>query len=276
MTKNFYFLLTGYTFSLTADWLYRLAVPMLVYKLTASSFNTALTYALTMTTYLIFSPFGGAIAYSFDKRKILIFGDFFGFIFSIIFAIYISSGVQNFILFYVIIFLIASIPPMYHPTFQSFLPSIVEPKDLVKANSMLSSADNLMTAYGPIFSGILIAAYQIEVIIMLTVIPFFIPFICVLSIKYKSEKQNKNMLAVKKIFQNIADGFIYTTKNKVIFSCSILFFFLNSAINLINCNLSFILQNKFSAQAFDLGVSYSIIHYRCNGNCWFFACTKNN
>src|SRR5690349_3262656 len=75
MTRNYYLLLGGYFISSVGNWLYQLALPLLVYEITHSPLSMAVTYGLAYLPYVFFLPVGGVIADRVDRRRLLIFGD---------------------------------------------------------------------------------------------------------------------------------------------------------------------------------------------------------
>ncbi|HEU5380338.1 MAG TPA: hypothetical protein VFV38_33350, partial [Ktedonobacteraceae bacterium] len=74
MTRNYYFLLSGFFISTIGDWFYQLALPLLIYDLTHSAMSMAVTYGLAYAPWLLFLPFGGVIADRVDRRRLLVLG----------------------------------------------------------------------------------------------------------------------------------------------------------------------------------------------------------
>src|SRR4051794_21742403 len=58
--------------SSAGDWLYRLALPLVVYELSHSPVSMAFTYVLEYAPYLLLSPVGGLLADRVDKRRLLV------------------------------------------------------------------------------------------------------------------------------------------------------------------------------------------------------------
>ncbi|WP_186646619.1 MFS transporter [Fluviispira vulneris] len=259
MNFNFFYLFSGYSISLGANWIYRIALPLYILKQTNSAISMSITFAITFLPYLIFTPFGGAIADAFDKRKILIIGDLLTFIFSLAITSYIFFDINNLYLFFILVFLISSIPPIYHPALQSFIPNIVKTEKLASANALISSSDNIVNAMGPILCGLLITIIDLEKLIMISCIIYLAAFILVLCIKTNKINTINNNFSIKQTFLNISEGFKYTIQSRVIFGCSILFLFINFSVNLIMSNLIYILKSNFNATSLEIGISFSIM-----------------
>ena len=75
MNRNYVLLLSGYLFSAMGDWIYKLALPLLIYQLTHSAMDMALTFCLAYLPYVLFSPLGGLLADRLPQQRILFVGD---------------------------------------------------------------------------------------------------------------------------------------------------------------------------------------------------------
>src|SRR5215471_1364646 len=121
MTRNYYLLLSGFFISTIGDWFYQLALPLLIYNLTHSAMSMAITYGLTYAPFLLLLPFGGVIADRVDRRRFLIFGDLTSAIivgvFTLLVFMYSYTGWIIWVV-YPTAFLLASVAPLYHPSFQ--------------------------------------------------------------------------------------------------------------------------------------------------------------
>lgn len=197
----------------------------------------AFTFSLSFIPYLIFGPIGGAIADTFDKRKCLIIGNLVSFILALFLTLFIILESKNIYLIYILLFLISSVPTIYHPIFQSFIPNLVPKKDLSKANALISSAESFMSALGPIISGGIVAFISIKAAIFMSAFALLVSFASVAFISIKKINSYSKRIYLSGITKDIFDGFRFTINHKVIFYCSIIFIFFNFAITLFSLTI---------------------------------------
>src|SRR5262249_57316205 len=80
MDRQFYKAIGAHVAACFGEWLYKLAVPILVFKLTGSSVDMAVAFALIFLPFCIFSIVGGITADLFQQRAVLIVCSFASFL----------------------------------------------------------------------------------------------------------------------------------------------------------------------------------------------------
>jgi MFS family permease len=140
--------LSAYFLSSIGDWLYKLALPIFLYQKTGSAMVMAVTYGLTFLPFVLVTPFGGVIADRLSRKQMLVRGDTASFILTLLLGLLIFFHTTQFWLLYVLVFLISAVNSLYHPVFQSIIPEIVDKKNLSKANSFISSSENMILLLG--------------------------------------------------------------------------------------------------------------------------------
>lgn len=158
MTRRYTFLLLAFLFSTTGDWIYKLAMPLLIYQLTHSPLHMAAAFGIAHLPYVLFSPFGGLLADRLPRQRILLLGDLGAAVVSGALTMALLLHCSSVFLLYPLIFILASIEPVYHPAFQSIIPSLVSPSSLPKANAGMNTAENLISVIGPLLGGGIIAS----------------------------------------------------------------------------------------------------------------------
>ena len=74
--SRFYTLFVAFFVSSVGDWIFRLSIPIVIYHVTKSPIAMAGAYACSFIPVFIVMPFGGVIADHYDRRRILLYGDF--------------------------------------------------------------------------------------------------------------------------------------------------------------------------------------------------------
>jgi MFS family permease len=248
-------LLTAYFISSVGDWLYKLALPLLVFELTGSAVQMAGTFALTFLPYIVMSLFGGVIADRYPRNKVLIVCDVSGALFLALIA-YFGGYLGSMAGVYIFVFLASSVTPVHHPSFQAFIPEVVDDADLPKANALVSGSENIISIAAPLLTGVIVALIGPINTILLNAASFLVSALLVASIK--AEKQPENPVAKQKIKDTIVEGFQYVWSHPVLKYGAIMFVFSNFAINIFQANLVFYLADMLGASAQTIGIVFAL------------------
>jgi MFS family permease len=150
-------LLAGEFVSSIGDWLYLVALLVLVYQASSDPVLLGIVGAARVLPYVLLSIPAGIVADRFDRRLILLVTDLArGAIMLALAALQASHGPLAAIIGLAI--LGTCFATFFGPTIGSYLPSLVtDETELGPANSAWSSLDNLAFVVGPAIAGILIA-----------------------------------------------------------------------------------------------------------------------
>lgn len=153
--RNFYLLWTGQFVSQLGDRLAMVAFPWLVYQKTGSAFSTGVVLALYALPYVLFGAFAGVVIDRFNKRRLMIVADLVraGLVLSVALAAH--PGLP---FVFAVSFAMATVAVFFDPCKLSLLPDIVQRRQLVRANSLLTMGENLSEIIGYSAAG-LVAYY---------------------------------------------------------------------------------------------------------------------
>jgi Transmembrane secretion effector/Cyclic nucleotide-binding domain len=165
-------LLVGEFVSSIGDWLYLVAILILVYQVTEDPFVLGIVGAARVLPYLFLSIPAGIVADRFDRRLILLSTDVArGLLMIVIAAIVFADGP----IWLVIALSIGGtcFATFFGPAIGAYLPNLVEDEEqLGPANSAWSTLDNLAFMIGPAVAGILIAGGGLVVAFLLNAVSF--------------------------------------------------------------------------------------------------------
>jgi MFS family permease len=153
--RNFLLLWTGQFVSQFGDRLAMVAFPWLVYQKTGSAFSTGVVLALYTVPYVLFGALAGVVIDRFNKRRVMVLADLVraGLVLGV--ALVPHPGLP---LVFAVSFAMATVAVFFDPCKLSLLPDIVERRQLVRANSLLTMGENLTEVIGYSAAG-LIAYY---------------------------------------------------------------------------------------------------------------------
>lgn len=253
--SSFLRVVAAYFISSVGDWLYKLALPLLVLQLTGSAVDMAGTFALTYLPFLLFSLVGGVVADRYQRKRVLVGCDLAAGV-CLLMVIVGSSQWQSMPIVYLFVFLAASVTPIHHPSFQSFIPEVVAKEDLARANALISGSENVIAIVAPLVSGVLIAAIGVTSAILLNAFSFFISAMLVASLQVKQVP--KRAIEDRSFLVILKEGFGYAWSHPVLKYGSMLFVGSNFAIHVFQANLVFYLTDILNSSSGMVGVVFAL------------------
>ncbi|MBZ5944931.1 MFS transporter [Leuconostoc gelidum subsp. gasicomitatum] len=255
--SNFIYLWSSFLVSSIGDWLYRLALPIIILQKTGSAYHAATVFGVSFIPWVLFSLIGGSLADNFSKKKTLILGNFFA-VFASLFLITVMSFPQpNFNLLYFTVFILASVDPLIHPSFQSIIPEIVINVQLVRANAMIQTIDNTLSIMGPLTGGMIVMLLGGVNALWIDTISFIV-VIGILCLLPKQTESKRREHIIRKLWFDIVEGANYSFHQRVIFSGSMMFLFTNFALNMFEANFIFYMTKTLNYPLVDATIAISI------------------
>lgn len=165
-------LMVGEFVSSVGDWLYLVAMLIVVYEQSHDALALGLVGAARIAPYLVLSVPAGIVADRFDRRLILLATDVSRGALQIVLAVLVLAGAP--VLSIVAVAIVAScISTFFGPAIGAYLPSLVDDEaDLGPANSVWATLDNLAYFVGPAIAGIIIATGGLAVAFLLNAATF--------------------------------------------------------------------------------------------------------
>jgi MFS family permease len=156
--RDYRLLLGAFVVSTAGDWLYKLALPLLVLDLTGSALQTAVVYSLEYVPYLLFAMAGGVISDRYDRRFLLIRADSAAA--AVVGVLAVLAWLHQYQLWsvYLAAFLLSTITPLYQASFLAILPSTVPSDRLGWANSRMQAGQSTLDLVGPLLGAGAVAA----------------------------------------------------------------------------------------------------------------------
>src|SRR5690606_16768653 len=126
--------------------------------LTTSENLVALVQASTALPIMLFSLVSGALADSFDRRKVMLTAQFLMVTASVLLTIFAGAGWLTPWLLLTFTFIIGSGTALHNPSWQASVGDVVPRADLPEAVSLNSAGFNITRSVGPALGGIIVAA----------------------------------------------------------------------------------------------------------------------
>jgi len=150
-------LLAGEFVSWIGDWLYLVALVVLVYRETGDPVVLGIVGAARLIPYIALSIPAGAVADRFDRRLVLLASDLARAACMLVLAALVASGASIWPIAAVAI-LAACFSTFFYPAIGALVPSLVrDEREFGPANSAYATLDNLSWILGPAIAGLLLA-----------------------------------------------------------------------------------------------------------------------
>ncbi len=156
--RNYRLLFGAFFVSTAGDWLYKLALPLLVLRTTGSALQTAAVYSLEYWPYLLLGLAGGVIADRANRRLLLVRADALAAAVVGLLAVLVWQGEARLWMVYVAAFALSGISPVYQATFQALVPRTVPAERLNWANSRIQASQGALDIAGPLLGAGAVAA----------------------------------------------------------------------------------------------------------------------
>ena len=164
-------LLTGEFISGIGDWLYLVAILVVVYAESNSPLLLGVIGAARILPYVLLSVPAGMAADRFDRRMVLLVTDVARGVIMLALAASVMLGASTIVIVLLSI-LAACFSTFFGPAIASLLPALVDERDLGPANSAWATLDNVAFIIGPALAGLLLAAGGLEVAFLLNAASF--------------------------------------------------------------------------------------------------------
>ena len=208
--RNFALFFIGQCFSLTGAWIQHTAMGWLVFHITNSTFMLSIYVFLTQIPSLLFTPFAGIIADTFDRKKIFMITQSLLMIYSLTLGILYYCDALSINLIFVLALLFGTVISIDAPARQSFYVNIVPKEDLANAIALNSASMNGSRFIGPAIGGIMLVYFGVGHCFFINAITFCAILTALFFINSKHIKVEKSKIG---FLAEIGEGFAYAYKS---------------------------------------------------------------
>jgi MFS family permease len=164
-------LLIGEFVSGIGDWLYLVAILVLVYADSNSPVLLGIVGAARILPFVLLSVPAGIVADRFDRRMVLLVTDVARGALMLVLVAAVILGAPTLVIVAVSV-LAACFSTFFGPAIAALLPMLVDERDLGPANSAWATLDNVAFIIGPALAGVLLAVGSLEVAFLLNALSF--------------------------------------------------------------------------------------------------------
>jgi MFS family permease len=259
--RDFILLVFGQTVSIFGNMILSFALPLFILDISDSPALYGLVLALPYISLILTSPIGGILADRLRKQRIMFWLDA---ITTLIIVLYmITSGLLTAVVPIVIIKLMAlnAIQGMYMPTVQATVPLLSPEKNLVTANSVVTTVNMLSSMAGMAIAGLLYAEFGLFPILVVSAIAFAITAVMDLLIRipYKKQESTGSVIQIAKNDLSLSAKFMFKEK-KILAICAFIAFLMSiSFASVIMVGIPVLIMRNLEMDASFVGISQSVM-----------------
>jgi MFS transporter, DHA3 family, macrolide efflux protein len=211
-TWDFGWLWWGQITSQVGEGLSRVALLWFVYELTGSALMMTVVGLLQTIPPLLFGPVIGVYLDRLPKKTVMVWVDATRTIMTFLIPALYGLGLLSIEWLYVLIFLTSIVSTIFGPALVSVVPLLVKKSELVSANALVQSTNNIGTLVGPAISGIGIALIGAQNVLFVNAATFLISALCLLPIRVHAagpEATREGAPPSETVLQELRAGFSF-------------------------------------------------------------------
>lgn len=218
--NKFLILWSGEFISAIGSGLSTFGIGVYIYKLTGSATAMSMVTLLGLLPPLLLSPLAGVLADRYDRRLLMILGDFLS-VFGLIY-IFICLKLGNIELWqiYIGISISSIFSSLMQPAFRATITDLLSKEEFTKASGLVQVTDSAKYLISPVIAGFIMASSDLSVILLLDISTFFITVLTTLVVR-KNCKPHKYTSDKKEFLKDFKVGFSVLKSKKGLISLTI-------------------------------------------------------
>lgn len=170
--RDFSLLWFGGLLSVVGDYLLFIALPFFIYDLTGSALATGLMFMAQTLPRLLFGSVAGVFVDRWDRKRTMVVADLSR---AVILLPLLMVELGDWLwLIYVVAFAEATVSMFFIPAKNSIIPSLVEERHLVPANSLNAMSEDIPSLAGALLGGALLGVVGVGGLVLLDIVTYLI------------------------------------------------------------------------------------------------------
>jgi len=260
LNLDFWKFLSGETISNLGSSFTIFALPLLIYQLTGSALNLALSTAANFVPYLAFGLLIGAWADRLNRKRMMILVDIGSALIIGSIPLLAALGLMADRVFFVAwIYVVGFISSTLNIFFSSgqfaAIPSLVGKDQLVTANGRIQASYSAAQVVGPLLAGALLFVVPLPMLLIVDALSFLVSA-CTLSL-IKTSFNLPGKRVKKSIGHDVIEGLRYVLKHPVLRNISIMMALINFISTTTGSQLVLFAERRLGANSSEVGFLYS-------------------
>ena len=197
--KDFILLLQGNAISDLGDLLYSVAIGYWVYEQTGSSALMGLMSSISMFVTMFLSPFTGSIVDKISRRWIIVGMDVLRGLIMLVLGVLLYTNTLNVPGVLLAAFLASLCSVFFNPAVNTLAIDLIPRDDMTRGQSAFSAVNGLISLVGKAFSGVLVAAAGVPLIVVLNGVSYLISAVTELFIRVPRTVQQGEKVTIRSV-----------------------------------------------------------------------------
>ena len=262
--RDFWFYFSGQAVSQLGGSFTTFALPLLVFKLTHSATNLALTTAAEFVPYLLFGLLLGAVVDRFDRKRLMLGSDIARALVIAVIPVLAIGGVLRVADIYAVTFVQSTLGIIFDCGEFAAIPSLVGEQELVTANARIMATNNAGQILGPGLAGALVAFVPVAGLLFVDAGSFLVSSGCLALIRCSFNAATSATptgrpagSAIRALLADVREGLAYVWSNPVLRSISIMMALINLVATTANSQLVLFARRALHATNSEIGFLYA-------------------
>lgn len=182
--RTFMIVWFGQIVSIIGSGLTSFALGVWVFERTGSATSFALIFLFTELPGLIISPYAGVIVDQYDRRKLMLLSDALAGVSTVVVALLVWADALAIWHIYLIVSVVSIGNAFQVPAYMASIPVLVPREQLGRVNGLMQTAQASRQVIAPALAGFLFTTIQLEGIILVDVISFFVGVLTLLFVQF--------------------------------------------------------------------------------------------
>jgi MFS family permease len=248
---------TGQTISTLGSSFTSFALPLLIFHLTGSALNLALTVTATVLPYLLFGLVIGAWVDRVNRKRLMVVTDLTR---ALVIASIPLASIQGFLSvwwIYAVAFLNSALTICFDAANFAAVPSLVPQKDLVTANGRVQAGYSIAKVGGPLLGGLLIIMVPLAMLLLIDAGSFLVSAGSLVLITTSFNTIPDGRQIPTSLRQDIVEGLRYVLKHPILSWITLLLLLVNFILPTSSAQLVLFGRQWFAASDMQIGLLYA-------------------
>jgi MFS family permease len=255
--SDFWKFLTGQTISTLGSSFTSFALPLLIFKLTGSSLNLALTVTATVLPYLLFGLVIGAWVDRVNRKRVMVLTDLARALVIASIPLASAQGLLSVWWIYAVAFLNSTLTICFDAANFAAVPSLVRQEDLVTANGRVQAGYATAKVGGPLLGGLLIIVVPLPMLLLIDAVSFLVSAGSLVLIATSFNTASDERQTRRSLRQDIVEGLRFVLKHPILSWITLLLLLVNFILPTSSAQLVLFAKQWFAASDTQVGLLYA-------------------
>lgn len=257
-TRNdFWKFWTGQTISTLGSSFTSFALPLLIFNLTGSSLNLALTVVATVLPYLFFGLVIGAWVDRVNRKRLMMVTDLARTLVIASIPLAFLAGFLSVWWIYAVAFLNSALTIGFDAANFAAVPSLVHQEELMIANGRVQAGYSIAKVGGPLLGGLLIIVVPLPSLLLIDAFSFLISACSLMLITTNFNSAIDGKQTQTSLHQDVVEGLRYVLKHPILSWITLLLLLVNFILPTASAQLVFFAKQWFAASDAQIGLLYA-------------------